>query len=71
MGSVQPSPACAYHDRIPPLSDPVPDPNERPMSQSPAVLPGASLRTQFMERNGLSASGLAIRLHVPAPNAAA
>jgi addiction module HigA family antidote len=37
------------------------------MSQSPAVHPGAILRTQFMERHGLSASGLAIRLHVPAP----
>ena len=37
------------------------------MSPSPAVHPGAILRTQFMERNGLSASGLAIRLHVPAP----
>lgn len=37
------------------------------MSQSTAVHPGAILRTQFMERNGLSASGLAIRLHVPAP----
>jgi addiction module HigA family antidote len=31
------------------------------------VHPGEILRTQFMEPQGLSASGLAIRLHVPAP----
>jgi antitoxin HigA-1 len=31
------------------------------------VHPGAVLRTQFMEPQGLSASALAIRLHVPAP----
>ncbi len=29
--------------------------------------PGSVLRTQFMEKHGLSASGLAIRLQVPAP----
>ncbi len=29
--------------------------------------PGAILRSQFMALHGLSASGLAIRLHVPAP----
>jgi antitoxin HigA-1 len=29
--------------------------------------PGEILRTQFMEPQGLSASALAIRLHVPAP----
>lgn len=37
------------------------------MSHSEALHPGAILRTQFMEPHGLSASGLAIRLHVPAP----
>lgn len=37
------------------------------MTTTPAVHPGAILRTQFMEPHGLSASGLAIRLHVPAP----
>ncbi len=31
------------------------------------VHPGEILRTQFMEPQGLSASALAIRLHVPAP----
>ena len=36
------------------------------MSKTP-VHPGAILRTQFMERYSLSASALAIRLHVPAP----
>lgn len=37
------------------------------MSHSEALHPGAILRTQFMEQHRLSASGLAIRLHVPAP----
>ncbi len=37
------------------------------MSNNQAVHPGAILRAQFMEQYGLSASGLAIRLHVPAP----
>ena len=32
-----------------------------------AVHPGSILRAKFMEPNGLSASGLAIRLHVPVP----
>jgi antitoxin HigA-1 len=38
-----------------------------PMSNSQAVHPGAILRAKFMDQYGLSASGLAIRLHVPAP----
>lgn len=37
------------------------------MSHTEVLHPGAILRTQFMEPRGLSASGLAIRLHVPAP----
>ena len=37
------------------------------MTPSQAVHPGAILRAQFMAPHGLSASGLAIRLHVPAP----
>ncbi len=37
------------------------------MNNSQAVHPGAILRSQFMAKHGLSASGLAIRLHVPAP----
>jgi addiction module HigA family antidote len=37
------------------------------MNNSQAVHPGAILRAKFMEQHGLSASGLAIRLHVPAP----
>ncbi len=37
------------------------------MNFSDAVHPGAILRAQFMSQHGLSASGLAIRLHVPAP----
>ena len=37
------------------------------MTTTPAVHPGAILRAQFMEPQGLSVSGLAIRLHVPAP----
>ena len=37
------------------------------MNHQPAIHPGAILRTKFMEQHGLSASGLAIRLHVPAP----
>ena len=37
------------------------------MTITPAVHPGTILRHQFMEPHGLSASGLAIRLHVPAP----
>lgn len=37
------------------------------MSNNQAVHPGAILRAQFMAEHGLSASGLAIRLHVPAP----
>lgn len=37
------------------------------MTTTPAVHPGVILRTQFMAPHGLSASGLAIRLHVPAP----
>lgn len=37
------------------------------MTTTTAVHPGSILRSQFMARHGLSASGLAIRLHVPAP----
>jgi antitoxin HigA-1 len=37
------------------------------MSAITPVHPGAILRTQFMGRYNLSASALAIRLHVPAP----
>lgn len=37
------------------------------MSNTTPVHPGEILRTQFMARHGLSASALAIRLHVPAP----
>lgn len=37
------------------------------MTTKTAVHPGEILRTQFMGRYGLSASALAIRLHVPAP----
>lgn len=37
------------------------------MTSKTPVHPGAILRTQFMGRYGLSASALAIRLHVPAP----
>lgn len=37
------------------------------MTTSNATHPGAVLRAKFMEQHGLSASGLAIRLHVPAP----
>ncbi|MES2088724.1 MAG: HigA family addiction module antitoxin [Pseudomonadota bacterium] len=37
------------------------------MTTTTAVHPGSILRSQFMTRHGLSASGLAIRLHVPAP----
>jgi antitoxin HigA-1 len=37
------------------------------MTVQKAVHPGEILRTQFMEKHGLSASALAIRLHVPAP----
>ena len=37
------------------------------MSHTEALHPGAILRTKFMAQHGLSASGLAIRLHVPAP----
>ena len=37
------------------------------MNKSQAMHPGAILRSQFMDKHGLSASGLAIRLHVPAP----
>ena len=37
------------------------------MSTKAPVHPGEILRTQFMERYSLSASALAIRLHVPAP----
>ncbi|MCH8178843.1 MAG: HigA family addiction module antidote protein [Proteobacteria bacterium] len=37
------------------------------MNTTEVLHPGAILRTQFMEPHGLSASGLAIRLHVPAP----
>lgn len=37
------------------------------MNNTQALHPGAILRTKFMEQHGLSASGLAIRLHVPAP----
>lgn len=37
------------------------------MNKSQALHPGAILRSQFMDKHGLSASGLAIRLHVPAP----
>ena len=38
------------------------------MTTTTAVHPGSILRSQFMARHGLSASGLAIRLHVPAPH---
>lgn len=41
--------------------------DEGHMNPSHTVHPGHILRTKFMEPNGLSASGLAIRLHVPAP----
>ena len=37
------------------------------MNHHEALHPGVILRTKFMEQHGLSASGLAIRLHVPAP----
>lgn len=37
------------------------------MTPKAAVHPGEILRTQFMEKHGLSASALAIRMHVPAP----
>jgi len=37
------------------------------MTSKAAVHPGEILRTQFMEKHGLSASALAIRMHVPAP----
>ncbi len=37
------------------------------MNHTTALHPGAILRSKFMEVHGLSASGLAIRLHVPAP----
>jgi addiction module HigA family antidote len=37
------------------------------MTPSHPVHPGEILRTQFMDRHNLSASALAIRLHVPAP----
>lgn len=37
------------------------------MNTIPALHPGAILRAKFMDQHGLSASGLAIRLHVPAP----
>ena len=37
------------------------------MNTTTALHPGSILRSQFMARHGLSASGLAIRLHVPAP----
>lgn len=37
------------------------------MTNTTALHPGAILRSKFMEVHGLSASGLAIRLHVPAP----
>jgi addiction module HigA family antidote len=37
------------------------------MTTQKAVHPGEILRTQFMEKHGLSASALAIRMHVPAP----
>jgi len=37
------------------------------MNTTEAVHPGAILRNKFMAPQGLSASGLAIRLHVPAP----
>lgn len=40
---------------------------QSPMNTQQAVHPGAILRAKFMEKHGLSASGLAIRLHVPAP----
>jgi addiction module HigA family antidote len=38
-----------------------------PMNTPDIPHPGAVLRSQFMANHGLSASGLAIRLHVPAP----
>ena len=37
------------------------------MTTQKVAHPGEILRTQFMEKYGLSASALAIRLHVPAP----
>lgn len=37
------------------------------MTTNSPVHPGAVLRSQFMVRHNLSASALAIRLHVPAP----
>lgn len=37
------------------------------MTTPQAVHPGSILRAKFMDPHGLSASGLAIRLHVPAP----
>ncbi|MDO9238360.1 MAG: HigA family addiction module antitoxin [Aquabacterium sp.] len=37
------------------------------MNNTQVVHPGAILRAKFMQPNGLSASGLAIKLHVPAP----
>ena len=37
------------------------------MNNAQVLHPGAILRAKFMEQHGLSASGLAIRLHVPAP----
>ena len=37
------------------------------MTNTSAAHPGAILRAKFMDPYGLSASGLAIRLHVPAP----
>ncbi len=37
------------------------------MPISETLHPGVILRSQFMAPHGLSASGLAIRLHVPAP----
>lgn len=37
------------------------------MMNTSAAHPGAILRAKFMDPHGLSASGLAIRLHVPAP----
>lgn len=46
---------------------PTQPPPESPMSHTEVLHPGAILRTQFMEPRSLSASGLAIRLHVPAP----
>lgn len=37
------------------------------MTTLKAVHPGEILRSQFMAKHGLSASALAIRMHVPAP----